>query len=73
MMRSTIESLVKLPTDTSAETNNHSKKEEAIIVSINKAAQRKEAGKIIDDLNSSDKESKNHSKGYIKYPTYDFF
>ena len=73
MMRSTIESLVKLPTDASAETNNHSKKEEAIIVSINKAAQRKEAEKIIDDRNSSDKESKNHSKGYIKYPTYDFF
>ena len=73
MKRSTIESLIKLPLDASHETSTLSKKEEAKIISINKAAEKAE---VLDPTEMkfevSKIETKNYSKGYIKYPTYDF-
>jgi len=74
-MRSTIESLVKLPLEIPRETSIRSRKEEAKIVSINKAIEKNEAAQIMSDTKpeTNKAEEENYSKGYIKYPTYDFF
>lgn len=74
MMRSTIESLVKLPLDASQETSVRSKKEEAKIISINKTAEKTEVNESTEDIKPEAKtdETKNYLQGYIKYPTYDF-
>ena len=74
-MRSTIESLIKLPLQIPFETSVPSKKEAEIKNSISKSAHKQEAVEHIHDTNNVEPqgESTAHSKGYIKYPRYDFF
>jgi hypothetical protein len=75
VMRSSIESLIKLPLEISQEKSLRLKKEEAKIVSINKPVQKNEDAEVVDEpTHGKDKEeTKSYSEGYIKYPTYDFF
>lgn len=74
-MRSTIESLVKLPLLIPSETSVPSKKEANSKTSIDQAAPKNEMVENIDDVNNDLKrvEKPNHSNGYIKCPAYDFF
>lgn len=74
-MRSTIESLVKLPLQIPFETSFISKKETDLKNSINKSAHKKETVEHVHDTNEifPHVEVTDHSKGYIKYPRYDFF
>ena len=75
MLRSTIESLIKLPLQIPFETSVPSKKEAELKNSGNKSAHKKEMVEHIDDSKEVEPqgESTAHSKGYIKYPRYDFF
>jgi hypothetical protein len=73
-MRSSIESLIKLPLEIPLETSVLSKEPNAKIPT-NKSALKKE---ITEDINQISEETKkaeisDYSKGYIKYPAYDFF
>ena len=74
-MRSTIESLVKLPLQIPFETSVPSKKETDVKYSINKSTHKMEAVEHIHDTNKVEPQGETtaHSKGYIKYPRYDFF
>lgn len=74
MLRSSIESLIKIPPELPHE-NARSKKEEAKIVSIKKQMQKNDVIEMNEKGKSENKKeaSKNYSDGYIKYPTYDFF
>ena len=74
-MRSTIESLVKLPLDIPQEASVRVKKEEAKIVSINKSVEKNEVAEITDNAKPDTKnvEAEKYPRGYIKYPIYDFF
>ena len=74
-MRSTIESLVKLPLDIPQEASVRLRKEEAKIVSINKSVEKNEVAEITDNAKPKTKnvEGEKYPGGYIKYPTYDFF
>ncbi len=74
-MRSTIDSLIKLPLQIPFETSVRSKREVDAENLIIKSGHRKEASGRMDD---SDKdagqlETPAYSKGYIKCPRYDFF
>lgn len=75
MMRSTIESLVKLPLQIPVETSVRSKNEADTKNSINKSAHKKETVELTHEANdlSPQVETPASSKGYIKYPRYDFF
>jgi hypothetical protein len=71
MKRMSIESLIRIPLEIPQETSVHSKREEAKVVSINKSAEKNDVTGKIEEQKKP--EAKNYSKGYIKYPTYDFF
>ena len=75
MKRSTIESLIKLPLQIPFETSVRVSKETEIKNTINKPVHKKETVDQIhgagEDLSSL--ETPSYSKGYIKYPRYDFF
>lgn len=75
MIRTTLDSIVKLPLQIPSETSVRSKKEtEAKVVSINKSAPKKEAIEVIhDSTDLAPVETTPYSNGYIKYPRYDFF
>ena len=75
MIRTTIDSIVKLPLQIPSETSVRLKKEtEAKVVSINKSASKKEAMQVNQDANDlAPVETPPYSNGYIKYPRYDFF
>ena len=74
-MRSTIESLIQLPLQIPLETSVPSKNERDTRNSINKSSHKKEA---VEQIHATDEKAEPHettaySKGYIKYPRYDFF
>ena len=75
MMRSTIESLIKIPLQLPVETSVHSKNEADGKNSINKSANKKEPVEHIHEPNQlvPEAEAVANSQGYIKYPRYDFF
>jgi len=72
-MRSSIESLMKLPLQIPSETSVRLKETDTK-VPTNKSLLEKEVTEVINEFNDrSKKEMDNYSKGYIKYPAYDFF
>ena len=72
-MRSSIESLMKLPLQIPFETSVRLKETDTK-VPTSKSSLKKEITKVIDEFNNESKEeTDNYSKGYIKYPAYDFF
>lgn len=75
MMRSTIESLVKLPPQLPFETSVTSKKEVDTKNTPNKSGYKKEAvEQNLENINdAAHDDTPAYSKGYIKYPRYDFF
>lgn len=76
MIKSTIESIVKLPLQIPSESSVRSKREaETRKISVTTPGYKKETA---DPVNDAAKESPHvettaYSKGYIKYPRYDFF
>lgn len=74
VIKSTIDSIVKLPLQIPSETSVRSKKEETKRITINKSAHKIEAVEQSQDpANDPQPETTGYSKGYIKYPRYDFF
>ena len=71
MIRSTIDSIVKLPLQIPAETTGRSKKEPGLKTSTNNPDSKKEETEDMTDLKKG--ESILYPNGYIKYPSYDFF
>jgi hypothetical protein len=72
MIKSTIDSIVKLPLQIPVETGARSKKESGLrSLAIRALPTEKEPEKDIDE--SKQTEASLYPKGYIKYPAYDFF
>ena len=71
MIKSTIDSIVKLPLQIPAETTGRSKKEPDLKTSKNKSDNKKEDAEDLIDLKKV--ESILYPNGYIKCPAYDFF
>lgn len=72
-MRSGIESLIKLPLQIPLETSQSSTKEPGKNFAINKSVNTNEEKAITITPDQSETYLKSLSKGYIKYPQYDFF
>lgn len=76
MIKTTINSIVKLPLQIPSETSARSKKGvDTKKVSVNKSANQKVAVEHIHELKKDHDqlEASPYSNGYIKYPRYDFF
>ena len=71
MIKSTIDSIVKLPLQIPVETTARSKKEADLKTSTNKSGNKKEETEDMIDLKKI--ESILYPNGYIKCPDYDFF
>jgi hypothetical protein len=72
MIKSIIESIVKLPLQKPVETAARSKKETALKSLVIRAEPiEQESKKDIEELKQA--ETSRYPKGYIKYPAHDFF
>jgi hypothetical protein len=75
VIKSTIDSIVKVPLQIPSETSVRSKKDELKKNSVNKAPLKMEAVENASgsDVEATERKISFHPKGYIKYPRYDFF
>ena len=71
MIKSTIDSIVKLPLEIPRETDRPKKEREPRSLAIRIEPDEEELQSDIDDLKKT--EASLYPKGYIKYPAYDFF